>query len=85
MTAESPRHNVDTDTRMQINKQTSVWTPFSFPGWYLFLSLFVELVLLLILFDDRLVSFLEVFSQDDIPVLTYSQHASLRRHREKLT
>lgn len=57
----------------------------SLPGWYLFLSLFVELVLLLILFDDRLVSFLEVFSQDDIPVLTYSQHASLRQHREKLT
>lgn len=50
----------------------------------MFLSLFVELVLLLILFDDRLVSFLEVFSQDDIPVLTYSQHASLRQHREEV-
>lgn len=49
---------------------------FFFPDSIVFL--FVELVLLLILLDDSLVSFFKVFRQDDIPVLTYSQHASLR-------
>lgn len=48
-----------------------------------FSSLLVELMLLLVLFHDGLVSFFEVFGQDDIPVLTYCQHASLRQQREK--
>ncbi len=49
----------------------------------MFFSLFVELVLLLVLFDDGLVSFFEVFGQDDVPVLTHCQHASLRQQRNK--
>ena len=47
-------------------------------------SLLVELMLLLVLFDDGLVSFFEVFGQDDIPVLTYCQHASLDKEEDSL-
>lgn len=42
-------------------------------------SLLVELVLLLVLLDDRLIRFLKVFGEDDVPVLAYGQHAGLRR------
>lgn len=52
-------------------------------GCIFFLSLLVELVLLLVLFDDSLVSFFEVFGQDDIPVLTHCQHASLKKQRRE--
>lgn len=44
-------------------------------------SLLVELVLLLVLLDHRLVSFFEVFGEDDVPVLPHGQHAGLRKRR----
>lgn len=45
---------------------------------YLIRCLFVELMLLLVFFDDGLVSLLKIFSQDDISVLSHSQHSSLK-------
>lgn len=81
-TAKSTRHNVDTDIRMKINNRTCVCLDtLQFSGWP-FLSLLVELVLLLVLFDDGLVGLFKVFGQDDIPVLTHCQHASLGQQRK---
>lgn len=39
----------------------------------------VKLMLLLILLDDRLVRFLEVLGQNDVAVLSDSQHSTLLR------
>lgn len=45
--------------------------------------LLVELVLLLVLFDDRFVGFFKIFGEDDVPVLSHCQHAGLRQDKKK--
>lgn len=59
--------------------------PFSFfreggRGYFLF----VELMLLLILLDNSLVGLLKVLGQDDVPIFTDSQHASLSERNERI-
>lgn len=65
------------------NKKVCLGILFNISASRSILFLLVELMLLLVLFDDSLVSFFEVFGQDDIPVLTHCQHASLRQQGRK--
>lgn len=53
------------------------------PFWSPCRFLFVEFMLLLVFLDDGLIGFLKVLCQDNVAVLPYSQHPSLKRQREK--